>query len=290
MEDHQTPEIVFKASEVQTGLELISLQKLFKMSGEPLDHDPFKMHRVNFFIILVITGGSSNHIVDYQEYSLTAGDTLIISKGQVHAFDRNSSNEGFIVLFTEEFLLKTMAHSTVQQISHLYNYHLHQSLVNSPELNEQMLNELSSEFANSEQFGYQNILGATLSKYLIKLQGLTPETLPQCDLQKSRITLFLDFKRLVENEFHISRDAKYFAKKLLVSYKHLNETCKLFTGKTCKHFIDNYVILEIKRVLSTTDHSLKEISYITGFDEPTNFHKFFKKHVNSSPSEFRLNS
>lgn len=290
MDSYQTPEIVFKASEVHTGLELIPLKKLFEMSQQALDHDPFKMHRVNFFIILIITDGSSVHTIDYKDYPLTSGDALIISKGQVHAFDKNGSNEGFIILFTEEFLLKTMSQSTVQQISHLYNYHLHQSVVHSPELNQQMLNELSSEFANSTQFGYQNILGATLSKYLIKLQGLTPETLPQCDLQKSRITLFLEFKRLVETEFHLSRDAKYFAQKLFVSYKHLNETCKLFTGKTCKHFIDDYVILEIKRVLSTTDHSLKEISYITGFDEPTNFHKFFKKHVHCSPSEFRTNA
>ncbi|MFC1653158.1 helix-turn-helix domain-containing protein [Planctomycetota bacterium] len=70
-------------------------------------------------------------------------------------------------------------------------------------------------------------------------------------------------------------------------YKHLNEICKRITGRTVKKCIDNHVILEMKRRLASSDISIKELAYITGFDEPTNLVKYFKKYTNQSPSQFK---
>jgi len=46
-------------------------------------------------------------------------------------------------------------------------------------------------------------------------------------------------------------------------------------------------MLEAKRLLAHTNESVKEIGYNLGFDEPTNFIKYFRKHSNSTPIEFR---
>ena len=72
-----------------------------------------------------------------------------------------------------------------------------------------------------------------------------------------------------------------------VSYKHLNEICKSVTGSTAKEVIDNLLILESKRHLAVSDISIKELSYEVGFDEPTNFVKYFKRHTQQSPAQFR---
>ncbi len=45
--------------------------------------------------------------------------------------------------------------------------------------------------------------------------------------------------------------------------------------------------MQIKRLLISTDHSIKEIAYISGFSDPTNFFKYFKKFAGSSPEVFR---
>ena len=72
-----------------------------------------------------------------------------------------------------------------------------------------------------------------------------------------------------------------------VSYKHLNTIRKEISGFTAKQFIDNHVILEAKRYLATTDISIKELTYDMGFDEPTNFVKFFSKHTQMTPAVFK---
>lgn len=72
-----------------------------------------------------------------------------------------------------------------------------------------------------------------------------------------------------------------------ISYTHLNKIVKAVTGNTAKSFVDKFIILEIKRQLAVSDVSIKELTYDMGFDEPTNFVKFFKKHTQLSPAQFK---
>jgi AraC-like DNA-binding protein len=46
-------------------------------------------------------------------------------------------------------------------------------------------------------------------------------------------------------------------------------------------------MLEAKRLLAHTHKSVKEIGFSLGFQEPTNFTKYFRKHTGLSPVEFR---
>jgi AraC-like DNA-binding protein len=91
----------------------------------------------------------------------------------------------------------------------------------------------------------------------------------------------------VEKNFTKTRDAKAYAADLSISYKHLNDVSKEIVNSTAKSFIDNYVILEAKRMLVSTSLSVKEIAFELGFDEPTNFLKYFKKHTSITPVDFR---
>ncbi len=54
-----------------------------------------------------------------------------------------------------------------------------------------------------------------------------------------------------------------------------------------KLYIDQFLVLEIKRFLMNTALSIKEIAYRTGFEAPTNFVKFFKKFEGITPAAFR---
>jgi AraC-like DNA-binding protein len=44
-------------------------------------------------------------------------------------------------------------------------------------------------------------------------------------------------------------------------------------------------VIEAKPYLSNSDYSIKEIDYLLGFEEPTNFTKFFRSY--STPLQFR---
>ncbi len=84
-----------------------------------------------------------------------------------------------------------------------------------------------------------------------------------------------------------NKNTTYYVNLLGINEKILSKEVKALTGKTPKVYIDSRTILEAKRLLSYSSLSIKEIGYNLGFDEPTNFNKFFRKHTAQTPAQFR---
>ena len=280
------PNIAFKGKQGATDIELISLNELFLRVGENPDHDPRQPHRIEFFALLIVTSGSGTHQVDLQNYDITAGDVLKIAKGQVHAFQENFEYEGFLVAFTEDFLVKQFSKSSVDFISHLYNYHLSKTPVQKSSYTLPFLKEAQFELKLTNDYAKKEILAKIVELYLLRLERQAQIDSP-VDVNVKHQTLFLNFKNLVEKKYTETRNVKTYAEELAISPKYLNEIVQKVTLNTAKNFIDNYVILEIKRVIFAKALSLKEITYLVGFDEVTNFTKFFKKHTGYTPKEFK---
>ena len=97
----------------------------------------------------------------------------------------------------------------------------------------------------------------------------------------------LTLKRLLEEHFKTVKSVSFYAEKMNVSPKTLNQTTLKIFGKSPKSIIDERVILECKRLLVHSNMSIKEIAFHLGFEEPTNFNKYFKKHLSTTPAHFR---
>lgn len=110
----------------------------------------------------------------------------------------------------------------------------------------------------------------TLLHVLLLRAERTKEIHALSEVKTKWLEIFNTFRDLLEKEYINTRNARYYASKLLISYKFLNDIVKELTTKTAKTFIDDFVIIEIKRYLVSTSLSVKEISYQTGFEEPAN--------------------
>ncbi|MFT5253801.1 MAG: AraC family transcriptional activator of pobA, partial [Flavobacteriales bacterium] len=95
------------------------------------------------------------------------------------------------------------------------------------------------------------------------------------------------FKDILEKKYKSQKQVHYYAKEIIVSAKRLNLATSKVLGKSPKGIIDYRVMLEAKRLMAHTNESVKEIAFNLGFEEPTNFIKFFKKHALTTPIEFR---
>ncbi|MDC0584431.1 AraC family transcriptional regulator [Bacteroidales bacterium] len=282
------PEIIYENYNPKTqGFELIKLSELFVKIKKPIDHNPHLPHKLSFNIILIITSGETTHLVDFNKHHLKAGDSLLISKGQMHAFNTLLKFDGYIIVFTEAFMQKFVAQSALTKISYCYNYFLRQEKIYAPLLHQQFI-KIFREEVKINTSNISNILGAYLSIFLIKLSDQSLQNTPQLSAGKN-YDYFIQFKKLVETNFSKTRDAKDYAHEICISYKHLNTVSKNVIGITAKSFIDNFVILEAKRMLVSTVLSVKEIAFKIGFEEPTNFQKYFKKHTQLTPAVFRKN-
>lgn len=281
------PNISFQSTDNIKEFEFINLSILFEKFKTELDHNPNLPHRLAFFSLIIVTKGKGSHQIDLVDYSIQKGSVLKIAKGQVHAFEKEAKYEGYMILFTEAFVLNYFTSSSIQLISHLYNYHLSSPIVNGQKLNENFIDQLILEFNEENTYGQKNIVAAILALYLLKLERNFRDNSIQNQNSK-HYTLFIQFKNLVETHYSSTRTVKDYANMMFISTKHLNQVVKECTLNTAKAFIDNYVIMEIKRAIVSTDKSLKEIAFDIGFEEVTNFTKFFKNIAGVSPKEFRL--
>jgi AraC-like DNA-binding protein len=104
------------------------------------------------------------------------------------------------------------------------------------------------------------------------------------------------FFELLERQFPIDspenslklRTANDFAKNLSVHTNHLNRAVKEITGRTTTEHITERVIRESNALLQHTDWNINQIANGLGFEEPSYFTNFFKKHTGFSPGSTRL--
>ena len=95
------------------------------------------------------------------------------------------------------------------------------------------------------------------------------------------------FDNLVSEHVGTPLRVSYYAEKLHISPKHLSYILKKNTGKTAKQLIDLALALEAKILLKSEGLTISEIAYSLGFEDTSNFTKFFKRMTGSSPTGFR---
>ena len=81
--------------------------------------------------------------------------------------------------------------------------------------------------------------------------------------------------------------AAFYADQLNMDIKKINRICRESTGSTLFELLQERLITECKIQLQTSTGSVKEISYDLGFNDPAFFGRFFKKHTNYTPLEFK---
>lgn len=84
-------------------------------------------------------------------------------------------------------------------------------------------------------------------------------------------------------------NVQYFADKLGLTANYLGDIVKHFTKKSALENIHDFVIKRAKQLLVENKKlNTAEVAYELGFEYPNYFSKFFKKQVNLSPKEYRL--
>jgi YesN/AraC family two-component response regulator len=84
-------------------------------------------------------------------------------------------------------------------------------------------------------------------------------------------------------------NVQYFAEKLGLTANYLGDIVKHFTQKSALENIHEFVIKRAKELLVENQKlNTTEVAYELGFEYPNYFSKFFKKQVNLTPKEYRL--
>lgn len=272
--------------ELSIEFEIVNLTDLYNEFKEKLT----TIHRTNFYHIIWFQSGSPIHLVDFNPVKINPNSLLFLNKDIVHRFDSKTRFEGKAILFTDSFFCKADSDTQFLGNSILFNdlfsvsqIKLQETAVFFAELFQQMEKELTSAKDSAQADILQNLLHNFLlySEREIRKQK-NSEIRKDADLDCVML-----FKNLLEKAYKNQKQVSYYAEQIMLTEKRLNQATTKVLGKTPKEIIDDRVMLEAKRILAHTTKNVKEIGYHLGFNEPTNFIKYFKKHSRSTPTKFR---
>lgn len=97
-----------------------------------------------------------------------------------------------------------------------------------------------------------------------------------------------ELKELIQDQIDTSLTLKELSKDLHIHPAYLSrEFSKYFDNLSFGEYIRKHRIEKAVALLQTTDYSLTEIAYLTGFSDQSHFTRTFKQQLGKSPSAFK---
>jgi len=244
-------------------------------------YDYKRLHRHDYFEIIMTESGEGNQLIDFTSYNMQAGEVYVIFPGQVHLMNRNTAN-GLIIQFRKNifeyiFSLKhynlynsnAMCHCDTTTFKHMY------------QMAEQINNLLTgtetlSSFSKHKALSYLQIILLTLAEQ--------KNTTPGTDKERNMLDEYLS---LITTHIYDKKKVTEYAQLLNCSADKLNEICKKAINQTASSLIQEALLMEIRRLLLMNEMSLKEIAFHLNFDSQSNFSGFVKNQTGLSPTELQ---
>lgn len=274
------------------GIEIVSLEKIHKYKDR-YDPNPELPHQLQFYNFIFFTSGEGRHFVDFTWHHIDQPTFLYMAKGQVMAFDFSGTLQGYCVIFTEAYYLSCYAQCPEGFHSKMLTPQLFSPLNHLSKESDfsHYFDKLSHELTQEES-PQQDAIVRSLFVILIAKVEASNHSHKSDLLEGEKFQQFQQFYALLQEGYTQSRSAAHYANELAITYKHLNEICKSVQRKTAKEIIDDFVLLKAKRMLVNSEVKSNALAYELGFEDPTNFTKYFKNLTGFTPKSFKksLNS
>ncbi|WP_274510123.1 helix-turn-helix domain-containing protein [Xanthomonas campestris] len=259
------------------------------------------LKRLFFMSVLVVDGlysftwyGSAGaghtQLVDFKAIACAPGSLLIVRPGQAHSYGVKDDWDGWNVIFRQEFVLP--AATTPGDLKLAFDLG---TLPDHVLLGGDDLKRLTDVIAQmredtlmlAPQEDVHALLRHQLHALLTRLSILHGRTQVRDVAVSAALRRFHRFQQLVEDRHAQWHQVADYADRLGCTEKSLARAVRSAMGTTAKTFIAARINLEAKRLLVHTSMPVAAIAEKLGFDEATNFNKFFRREVGCTPSDFR---
>jgi AraC family transcriptional regulator, transcriptional activator of pobA len=247
---------------------------------------PFKK---DFYFISLITNAGHTKIT-YDSTNVTELNSFLVfqSPGLLYSFMRDNKANGYLIYFKKELFSFFKPEFEIEfpffNIIHTNFYKLNQAKFKSfaPHFKE-VIDAYESSADNKNTIATMKLLALL---YQLK-EFTTAFTQWEQGFTSPQQILFQKFTQLVNNFYVEKRTVEEYAALLFVTPNHLSQSVKLITQKNALSFINERLMTEAKSMIQFSTMDIAEIAYQLNFSDPANFGKFFKKHAELTPVEYR---
>lgn len=261
----------------------------FPNSGQ-VPHETFPI-RLDALIIFLCREGSGKIVIDLTEYTIQKGSLIVIQpQNYISQIDTSLDFNANVVACSKNIIEHIMPKLT--DVLPLLISHRTEPVINLTEDNADSLNSFFSFLKLKLQQGSTPFLKqkvtCVLQAALFEMMDIRYKSSKIETRNRTRKEeIMAKFLIAVSEKFRTERQVSFYADTLCITPKHLSAVVKEISGRTAGEWIENYVILEAKVLLKTTDLTIQEIATKLNFTNQSFFGKYFKHQTGKSPSEYR---
>lgn len=248
------------------------------------------LYHYSFHTLICVTEGDVTQLVDFQPVACSLGSLLVLRPGQVHSFGSDEGWDGWMVLFRADFL-PSETQTTADLLPALGLDRLPDHLLLS-DGDFQAVSEVITRMrldaeSDARSKDVHALLRYQICALLVRLTILQDQYVGTAVERSPGIQRFAKFRKLLEQNYADWHQVADYAAALACTEKSLTRAALEATGQSAKSVIVARIVLEAKRLLVHTDRPIFVIAEGLGFEEATNFAKFFKRQTGCTPIHFR---
>lgn len=248
--------------------------------------DFYKNIHSTTFLIVMFTAGSGIHYVNGQEYPIKRNQLHFLFPGHDH---RWMTEPGTVA---HKIVLGRKIYESFSRIDefHFVKNNLGPAFPLTEKVAQSVVSEMESikmelQWLTKDRSWYKIIrLRIDILASIMKVQAdneikhiLLAEANPVIE----------NYWNLVNIHYSVHKSPKWYAVELGVTPNYLNMLCQKHINITATSMIHQRILQEAKNLLKLSAKSIKEITYILGFDTTSAFSAFFKKNCGYTPSQYR---
>ena len=250
--------------------------------------------RIDALIIVLCINGQGKIGIDINEYKIKKGSLIVMQpRNYISLIESSSDFKANIVACSRNIIEHSMPKLTdilPMLISHRTEPVIDLSDNDADGLNG-FFNFLKMKLQGERSIFLKNKVICVLQAAMYEMMDIKCRNLPTSQLAKTRKEeIMAKFILSVSENFRQERQVSFYANALFITPKHLSSVVKEISGRTASEWIENYVTLESKVLLRSTDLTIQEIASKLNFANQSFFGKYFKHQTGLSPSEYRNKS
>ena len=234
-------------------------------SGEDFS---FPSHLHSSFEFVTVTEGKMQVNIDKKQYSLEAGEALLIFPHQMHSLTTAEHSRHLLCIFSPKLV---QAYSNVFLSKRPIDHKFYPDSFYIKQL---------SEFAYRE-----NSLKAKGLLYSLCDEFDATATYEDHDSEKQ--DLLLKIFQFVETNYNKGCSLEALSEQISYHSVYLSRYFKRCTGLSYTDYVNRYRVNEAGYILKNSDLNILQIAYDCGFESLRSFNRNFKSIMGVAPSEFR---